>query len=72
MEMSVRLNAKYLEPFVNSGELEAILPQVQAVRDALDSDALSDGWIFRSIMTGTNLQGFSRRHRKSAVILRFW
>ena len=28
--MAVTLNAKYLEPFVNHEELEAILPQVQA------------------------------------------
>ena len=47
--MSVRLNAKYLEPFVNAGELEAILPQVQAAhrtiheRSGPGSDFL--GWL---------------------------
>ena len=28
--MAVTLNAKYLEPFVHEGELQAILPQVEA------------------------------------------
>ena len=33
--MAVTLNAKYLEPFVKQGELEAIFPQVQAAHHTI-------------------------------------
>lgn len=71
--MAVTLNAKYLEPFVKQGELEAIFPQVQAAhhtiheRSGPGNDFL--GWLdLRSIMTGRSLQGFKRQRKRYAAI----
>ena len=45
--MAVTLNAKYLEPFVHEGELQAILPQVEAAHRTIHEKSGNDflGWL---------------------------
>ena len=68
--MAVTLNAKYLEPFVKQGELEAIFPQVQAAHHTIHerSGPGNDFLGCRSIMTGRSLQGFKRQRKRYAAI----